>query len=56
MRTTKEFRDLLDSDELSFRFDAGVTVPSTALKIENKDEVTIALGTNVVICRVRSRA
>ncbi len=49
MRTTKEFRDLLDSDELSFRFDAGVTVPSTALKIENKDEVTIALGTNFVI-------
>ncbi len=48
-RTTKEFQDLLDSDELSFRFDAGVTVPSTALRIESKDEVTIALATNFVI-------
>ena len=42
-------RQLLDSDELSFRFDAGVSIPSTAVSVENKEEIAAALAKNFVI-------
>ena len=36
-------RGLLDSDDFQFRFDAGVTVPSSSLTVEQIDDITHSL-------------
>ena len=36
-------RELLDSEDFQFRFDAGVTVPSTSLEIEQRDDIIRSL-------------
>ena len=38
--TTYGLRQLLDSDELSFRFDAGVSISSTAISKQTTDKAT----------------
>ena len=49
MTSTEEFRQLLNSDQLSFRFDGGVSIPSTSVSIEDKEKIAIALAKNFVI-------
>lgn len=41
--TSSEIHQLLDSEEFQFRFDAGVTVPSASIGIEQKDEIVHSL-------------
>ena len=41
--STKEMRTLIDSDDFLFRFDAGVTVPSSSLAIEQRDDIIRSL-------------
>ena len=44
-----QLQEIMDVDELSFRFDAGVNIPSKAAKIEDKEDLVIALIKNFLI-------
>ncbi len=37
--TTEGLRDLLDSDEFDFRYDCGITQPSSRLEIKDRDRI-----------------
>lgn len=50
--STSEVQELLDSDEFSFRFDAGVNIPSSAVTIEDKQHLVIAFINNYILARV----
>jgi len=41
--TTKEFRKLLDSLEMSIRFDAGVCMPASSVNISQREEIVQSL-------------
>lgn len=47
--STSEVRELLDSDEFTFRFDAGVNIPSSAVTIEDNQHLVIAFINNYLI-------
>lgn len=40
---------MLSSDEYSFRFDAGVSMPSNSVKIEDKEKITICIAKHFLI-------
>ena len=44
--STSQLQEIMDLDELSFRCDAGVNIPSKAAKIEDKEDLVIALIKN----------
>ena len=47
--TTEDLRRFLDSQEFSFRFDAGLCMPSSSITIEQKDEIARSLVTHFVV-------
>ncbi len=48
-KSNDEIRTLVDSEEFAFRFDAGVTMPSTSVTLENKEEVAGALAMHYLV-------
>ena len=49
---TTEMREFFDSEDFQLRFDAGVTVPSTSLAIEQRDDIICSLVMHyLVFCK-----
>lgn len=40
---------MLSSDEYSFRYDAGVTVPSTSVKLADTEEIVLAIAKHFLV-------
>ena len=49
-----KLKKLLDASELSFRFDAGVCMPSSAVDIQNKGDIVQALLTHYLVHSTKS--
>ena len=49
MENTEELQLLLSSEDYSFRFDAGVSMPFTSVKFEDKEEIATCIAKHFLI-------
>lgn len=49
IESTAELQSLLGSDDYSFRFDAGVSMPSTCVSIEDKEDIVMCIAKHFLI-------
>ena len=52
--STEEFRALLDSDDFTFPFDAGVCMPSSSVTLKNKREVAKSIAMHFAVFAIKA--
>ena len=52
--STEELRALLDSDDFTFRFDAGVCMPSSSVTLKNKGEVAKSIAMHFTVLAIKA--